>query len=122
MMSPAVILPSPSFSMRSTRAFESTHLSSTSLRLSTMSVTSSTTSGIVVNSCSAPSIFTAVMAEPCSDERRMRRRLLPIVVPKPRSSGSHVNLPYVGVMLSESTSSLRGRMRSRQLRAMNVFV
>src|SRR5262245_54683866 len=50
----------------------------------------------------------------------MRRRLLPSVVPKPRSSGSHVNLPYVSVSDSVSTSSLRGRIRSRQLRAMNV--
>ena len=58
-----------------------------------MSVTSSTTSGMVVNSCSAPSILTAVIAAPCSDDSRMRRRLFPSVVPKPRSSGSQVNLP-----------------------------
>ena len=58
-----------------------------------MSVTSSTTSGMVVNSCSAPSIFTAVIAAPWSDDSRMRRRLLPSVVPNPRSSGSQVNFP-----------------------------
>ena len=58
-----------------------------------MSVTSSTTSGSVWNSCSAPSIFTAVIAAPWSDDRSTRRRLLPSVVPKPRSSGSQVNLP-----------------------------
>ena len=92
-MSLAATLPSPSLSSRSTRGFESTDLSSTSLRFSTMSVTSSTTSGMVVNSCSAVSIFTAVIAVPCSDDSRMRRRLLPSVVPKPRSSGSQVNLP-----------------------------
>ena len=58
-----------------------------------MSVTSSTTSGSVWNSCSAPSILTAVMAAPCSDDRSTRRRLLPSVVPNPRSSGSQLNLP-----------------------------
>ena len=34
-----------------------------------------------------------VIAAPCSDDSRMRRRLLPRVMPKPRSSGSQVNLP-----------------------------
>ncbi len=38
-----------------------------------MSVTSSTTSGMVVNSCSAPSMRTAVIAAPCSDESSTRR-------------------------------------------------
>ena len=65
----------------------------TSLRLRMMSVTSSTTSGIVVNSCSAPSIRTAVIAAPCSDESSTRRSALPSVMPKPRSSGSQANLP-----------------------------
>src|SRR3954452_24179100 len=119
-MSLAVTLPSPSLSRRSTRGFESKDFSSTSLRFSTMSVTSSTTSGMVVISCSAVSILTAVIAVPWSDDSRMRRRLLPSVVPKPRSSGSQVNLPYVSVSDSGSTSSLRGRIRSRQLRAMKV--
>ena len=58
-----------------------------------MSVTSSTTFGSVVNSCSAPSIFTEVMAAPCSDDSSTRRRPLPRVMPKPRSSGSQVNFP-----------------------------
>jgi hypothetical protein len=61
--------------------------------LSLVSVTSSTTSGIVVNSWSAPSNFTAVIAAPCSDESSTRRKALPSVSPKPRSSGSHTNLP-----------------------------
>jgi hypothetical protein len=56
-----------------------------------MSLTSSTTSGTVVNSWSAPSMRTAVMAAPWSEERRTRRSELPIVMPKPRSSGSQVN-------------------------------
>src|SRR5262245_44067443 len=54
------------------------------------------------------------MAAPCSEDRRMRRRLLPMVMPKPRSSGSHENLPYSGDSVSRSTSSVRGRIRSRQ--------
>jgi hypothetical protein len=58
-----------------------------------MSVTSSTTSGRYVNSCSAPSIRTCVIAAPCSDDRSTRRSALPSVVPNPRSSGSQVNLP-----------------------------
>ncbi len=58
-----------------------------------MSVTSSTTSGTEVNSWSAPSIFTAVMAAPCSEESSTRRSELPRVVPKPRSSGSQTNFP-----------------------------
>jgi hypothetical protein len=56
-----------------------------------MSLTSSTTSGTVVNSWSAPSMRTAVMAAPWSEERSTRRSELPIVMPKPRSSGSQVN-------------------------------
>ena len=58
-----------------------------------MSVTSSTTSGTEVNSCSAPSMLTAVMAAPWSDESSTRRSELPSVMPKPRSSGSQVNFP-----------------------------
>ena len=57
------------------------------------SVTSSTTPGTAVNSCSTPSILTAVMAAPSIEERRTRRRALPIVVPQPRSSGCAVKRP-----------------------------
>ena len=58
-----------------------------------MSVTSSATSGMVMNSCSTPSAFTVVMAAPCSDESSTRRSELPRVMPKPRSSGSATNFP-----------------------------
>ena len=58
------------------------------LMLRTMSVTSSRTPGIDENSCSTPSICTEVTAAPWSDDRSTRRRALPSVVPKPRSSGS----------------------------------
>src|SRR3954468_4502579 len=113
-MSPAVTLPSPSLSRRITFGLVSSIFNKTSFRFSTMSVTSSTTSGSVWNSCSAPSILTAVMAAPCSDDNSTRRRLLPSVVPKPRSSGSQLNLPYVWPSVSFSISSVFGLMRSRQ--------
>ncbi len=53
-----------------------------------MSVTSSFTPLMVVNSCATPSILTELTAAPWSDESRTRRRALPNVCPKPRSSGS----------------------------------
>ena len=52
-----------------------------------MSVASSTTPWIGENSCSTPSICTAVMAAPSIDDSSTRRRALPMVVPKPRSNG-----------------------------------
>ena len=52
-----------------------------------MSVASSTTPGMGENSCSTPSILTAVIAAPSIDDSSTRRRALPIVVPKPRSNG-----------------------------------
>ena len=48
-----------------------------------MSVTSSTTPGIDENSCSTPSMLTAVIAAPSIEESRQRRRALPMVVAKP---------------------------------------
>ena len=69
-----------------------------------MSVVSSTTPGIDENSCSTPSIFTAVTAAPSIDESRIRRRALPIVVPKPRSNGCAEKRPNFGVSVSRSTS------------------
>ena len=58
-----------------------------------MSVTSSLTSSMVVNSWSAPSSRTAVIAAPWSEDNSTRRSELPMVMPKPRSNGSHTNLP-----------------------------
>ena len=52
-----------------------------------MLVASSVTFGMGVNSCSTPSIFTAVIAAPSMDESKTRRSAFPIVVPKPRSNG-----------------------------------
>ena len=56
-----------------------------------MSVTSSKTPGIVLNSCWTPCSFTLLTALPSSEESRIRRRLLPIVCPNPRSNGSTWN-------------------------------
>src|SRR6266481_3794868 len=58
----------------------------TCLRLRIMSVASSTTPGIEENSCSTPSIFTAVIAAPSMELSSARRRAFPTVVPQPRSS------------------------------------
>ena len=52
-----------------------------------MSVASSTTPGIDWNSCSTPSIFTAVIAAPSMEDSSTRRSALPMVVPNPRSNG-----------------------------------
>src|SRR5215212_5002131 len=62
-----------------------------------MSVTSSMTPGSELNSCSAPFRRMCVTAAPSSELSRIRRRLLPTVVPNPRSNGSAENLPYVSV-------------------------
>jgi hypothetical protein len=58
-----------------------------------MSVTSSATLEMVVNSCSTPSMRTLVMAAPCSELSSTRLSALPRVMPKPRSSGSATNFP-----------------------------
>src|SRR5512140_1508792 len=60
------------------------------------------------------------MAAPWRLERSTRRSELPRVVPKPRSSGSATNLPYVWDSVSWSTSIRLGLMRSRQFRATNM--
>src|SRR3954468_24478138 len=71
------------------------------LRFSTMSVTSSETPLIVENSCATPSIRTLVTAAPASELSSARRRELPNVKPKPRSSGSMVNEPRLSSTCSE---------------------
>src|SRR5580700_3179481 len=73
-------------------------------RLRMISVASSTTPVIDWNSCSTPSIRTAVTAAPSIELSSVRRRALPIVVPKPRSNGWALNLPKVSVSVSASTA------------------
>ncbi len=101
-MSAPVTAPLTFFSIRSTRVWALEFLTISDLTLSTMSVTSSTTPGSVVNSCWAPWSLICVIALPSRLESRIRRRLLPIVTPKPRSKGSATNLPYVGVNVAVS--------------------
>ena len=84
-------------------------LSGISLRLRMMSVASSTTPLIGENSCSTPSIFTAVTAAPSIDDSSTRRKALPTVVPKPRSNGCAENWPNRSVRVSRSNSRRLGR-------------
>jgi hypothetical protein len=46
--------------------------------------------------------LTETMAAPCKDERIIRLKELPMVIPNPLSSGSHTNLPYEGVLLTST--------------------
>src|SRR5258706_14965102 len=92
--SPARTSPLPRISKTPFLGPSPNSLSRTCFRFNTISVTSSITPGSVENSCSTPSMRTDVIAAPCSDDRSTRRSGLPSVVPKPRSSGSSVNLPY----------------------------
>ena len=89
--------------------------------LSTMSVTSSRTPGMLLNSCSTPSICTAVTAAPCSDDSRMRRIALPSVMPKPRSSGSATMVATRDGSAPGSTSSFSGLISDCQLRWMTAL-
>ena len=87
-MSAAVTSPAPVLRryavIGSSRSLETTSC----LMLRMISVTSSFTPGMVLNSCSTPSRRMLVTAAPGIDDRRLRRRELPIVYPKPGSSGS----------------------------------
>ena len=80
-------------------------LKRTCFNLRMMLVTSSFTPGTEANSCSTPSILIAQMAKPSREERRMRRRALPTVVPKPVSKGRNSNFPYLESFSSITTLS-----------------
>jgi len=73
-----------------------------------MSVASSTTPGIEENSCSTPSIFTAVIAAPSIELSSARRSAFPTVVPQPRSNGCAENRPYFSVNDSNSDAKRFG--------------
>src|SRR6202166_1478949 len=83
-------------------------------RFRMMSVASSTTPGIDWNSCSTPSIFTAVTAAPSIELSSTRRRALPTVVPKPRSNGCAQNMPYLSVRLEVSVARRFGFLKPFQ--------
>ena len=113
-MSAPVTGPRVLFSIRTTRVESLWFLTTRLFTASTMSAASSRTPLIVVNSWSEPASLICVTALPSRLESSTRRRLLPTVVPKPRSNGSAVNLPYVEVRVLGSAVTAPGSSRPRQ--------
>src|SRR4249920_3101277 len=83
-------------------------LKGTCFRFKMMSVASSTTPGMGLNSWATPSIRTAVIAAPSIELSSTRRRPVPIVDPNPRSKGWAVNIPYRSVSVSVFATSRFG--------------
>ena len=92
-MSPAVTAREPRTSRVQRTGVELWETTQTSFTLRRISVTSSLTWGMALNSWLTPSMATDVTAAPGNEEIRTRRRELPRVVPKPGSSGSTSNFP-----------------------------
>ena len=90
-ISAAVTSPSPLKSIRMIFSSLSNVFNLTFFKFRIISGTSSTTFGMVENSCTTPSIFTLVIALPGSDESRILLNEFPIVTPYPRSNGSQTN-------------------------------
>ena len=90
-MSAAVTFAGPRTSSRMTTGSSDVDCSTMSLRFKMTSVTSSVTPFTVPNSCSASSNRTVVIAAPGIDESSVRRSELPMVYPKPGSSGLTAN-------------------------------
>ena len=88
--------------------------SASCLMLRTMSTTSSRTPSMEENSCTTPSIWTAVTAAPCSDDSSTRRSALPSVTPKPRSSGSATIRARRSESAPDSIWGFSGRISSFQ--------
>src|SRR5579885_1029365 len=87
----AVTSPGPRASRRRVTGSSDSTRRTRSFRLSMMSVTSSFTPGMVVNSWRTSSNRMDVTAAPGMDDSRVRRRELPRVCPKPGSRGEMVN-------------------------------
>src|SRR3954447_10908302 len=102
-MSAAVTSPGPCLRRYMVTGSSESEVTTRPLRFRMISVTSSLTPGTVVNSCRVPSIRMLVTAAPGIDDRRVRRRELPRVYPKPGSSGSITNRERA----SEIVSSVR---------------
>ena len=90
-ISPAVTSPSPLKFIFNILSSLSCDFNLTLFKLTIISGTSSTTFGIVENSCTTPSIFTPVIAHPGSDESKILLKEFPNVTPYPLSNGSHTN-------------------------------
>src|SRR5258708_14624287 len=84
------------------------------LMFSTMWTTSSSTPSGGRDSCTTPSICTAVTAAPCREERSTRRRLLPSVTPNPRSRGSATRRALRFASAPISICGFSGRISSFQ--------
>ena len=84
-MSPAVTVRGPLTLIRTVSVRGTCSFTGTFFRFRMMSVTSSITPESEENSWRTPSILIAVIAAPSTEESRIRRSALPIVVPKPRS-------------------------------------
>ena len=97
LISAAVTTPSPCASIYMVLvAFKSSllFLIARLLMFITISVTSSFTPGIELNSCTTPSILIWLTAVPGKDESMILLKELPKVVPYPLSSGSTTKRPY----------------------------
>ncbi|MNS62695.1 hypothetical protein D3C72_957650 [compost metagenome] len=81
MISAAVTSPSPLKFILKTFSSFSVNFSLTPFKFTISSGTSSTTFGIVENSCSTPSILTLVIAHPTKEESNILLNEFPIVTP-----------------------------------------
>src|SRR5660397_77652 len=90
-MSAAVTAPAPDLRKYMMTGSSCSEETTRFLRLRRISVTSSFTPSIVVNSCRTPSKRTLVTAAPGMDESNVRRSEFPRVYPKPGSSGLREN-------------------------------
>ena len=104
-MSAAVTTPSPlnSIKARFGSLEELLFLIASSLIFIIISVTSSFTPGIELNSWRTPLIFTALTAAPGKEDNMILLKELPKVVPYPLSSGSTTKRPY---LLSSEISAI----------------
>src|SRR5579864_5277238 len=99
-MAPEKTSPALSATRRTVLTLSPITLNGTCFRLRIMSVASSTTPGIGLNSWATPSIRTAVIAAPSIELSSTRRKPVPMVDPNPRSKGWAVNIPYRSVSVS----------------------
>ena len=93
MISDALTIPGPFFFRYIVFGFSEWSLSLKAFIFNIISVTSSFTPVIDVNSCRTPSMRMEVTAAPTIDESSILLNEFPIVVPNPLSKGSAKNFP-----------------------------
>src|SRR3954463_7267009 len=118
---PAVTSPGPVAESCRRLAWSPSMRSAICFTFKTRSVMSSRTPASRENSGSPPSTRIEVTAAPCSEERRTRRRLLPSVRPKPRSSGSAAKFALRRASPAERFSSALGFFISCQFFALTAM-